>query len=147
MLSRNTNLLSDTMLIKRHLNCPIIIINSYHCSFCTRAKQSINRQISQRLSISSPKRLTIRTTPKSKKNLEILRKNNELQRKQKNRFRKKIDLMRKNMDELQEKIKNTTECSIEQKMNDINCPGYQKTIIKEIFGAAKVVILIMTSKY
>jgi len=51
------------------------------------------------------------------------------------------------MDELQEKIKNTTECNIEQKMNDINCPGYQKTIIKEIFGVAKVVILIMPSKY
>jgi len=25
-------------------------------------------------------------------------------------------------------------------MNDINCPEYQKTIIKEIFGAAKVII-------
>jgi len=141
MFSRNNSLTVDTMLTKRHLNCPITIINSYHCSFCTKAKKSINRQRAQRFSISHPKRIIIKTTPKSKNRLEILRKNNELQRKQKNRFKNKIDIMRKNMDELQEKLKSTTQYSIEQKMNDINCPEYQKTIIKEIFGAAKVIYL------
>ncbi|KAL5239310.1 hypothetical protein ACI65C_006720 [Semiaphis heraclei] len=94
-------------------------------------------------SVSTPKRLIKKTTPKSKKSLEILRKNNERQRNQKNRFRNKIDLMRKNMDESKEKFKSTTQYrqySIEQKMNDINCPEYQKTIIKEIFVAAKAII-------
>lgn len=40
----NNSLTVDSMLTKRHSNCPITIMNSYHCSFCTRAKKSINRQ-------------------------------------------------------------------------------------------------------
>lgn len=94
--SINNSLTVDSMLTKRHSNCPITIKNSYHCSFCTRAKRSINQQRTQRSSISTPKRLIIKTTPKSKKVLKFCEKNNERQRKQKSRFRNKIDLMRKN---------------------------------------------------
>jgi len=87
------------MLIKRHLNCHIIISNGYHCLICARAKKTLKQRKTQLLNNSS-KRATIKKIPKTRKKFELLQKKNELQRKQKNRCLKKIKLLKKDMDEL-----------------------------------------------
>lgn len=127
------------MNIKRHVNCPILISNGFHCLLCARAKKTIKQRKAQLLKRSTPKRVTIKTTPKSKKKLEIIQRRNELQRKQQLRYKNKINLLKQNMDKLQKDFNNMSHNNIEQKLIDMNCSLYQKTIVKEIFYAAKVI--------
>jgi len=77
-------------------------------------------------------------TPKSKKKLSLLQKRNEILRKQKKNCINKIKLLRQNMSELSSKFENVSKESISQKLTEMNCSGYQKTIIEEIVSAAKV---------
>lgn len=131
------------MLIKRHLNCPIIISNGYHCLTCARAKKCLTQRKAQLLKNCPPKRVKIKTTPKTKKKLVLLQKKNELLRKQKNSYKKKINLLTKNIETLKSKFKNMSFNNIEQKLIDMNYPAYQKTIVQEIFNAAKVICLLL----
>lgn len=78
-------------------------------------------------------------TPKSKKKLSLLQKRNELLRKQKKNCINKIKLLKQSMSELLTKFENVSKESITQKLTEMNCSGYQKTIIEEIVSAAKVI--------
>ena len=78
-------------------------------------------------------------TPKSKKKLSLLQKRNELLRKQKKNCINKIKLLKQSMSKLLTKFENVSKESITQKLTEMNCSGYQKTIIEEIVSAAKVI--------
>ncbi|CAH1710606.1 unnamed protein product [Aphis gossypii] len=126
------------MLHKRNLNCSIIIPHGYYCFPCARTRKMLKQRSARLVAQCSPKRVTLKMTPKSKKKLSLLQKRNELLRKQKKNCINKIKLLRQNMSELMSKFENVSKESISQKLTEMNCSGYQKTIIEEIVSAAKI---------
>lgn len=88
--------------------------------------------------LSSPKRILVKTTPKSRKKLVILQNRNNVLRRQKNRFEKQVNSLKKDLLNLQSKYSNISQKTIEEKLVEINCPVNQKTIVQEIFAAAKL---------
>ncbi|XP_050062894.1 uncharacterized protein LOC126552239 [Aphis gossypii] len=137
-LATNNDIIVDTMLHKRNLNCSIIIPHGYYCFPCARTRKMLKQRSARLVAQCSPKRVTLKMTPKSKKKLSLLQKRNELLRKQKKNCINKIKLLRQNMSELMSKFENVSKESISQKLTEMNCSGYQKTIIEEIVSAAKI---------
>lgn len=133
------NIKVDTMLHRRNSNCSIIITHGYHCFPCARTRKMLKQSSARLVAQSSPKRVTLKMTPKSKKKLSLLQKRNELLRKQNKNCLNKIKLLRQKTSELLSKFENISKESITQKLTEMNCSGHQKTIIEEIVSAAKVI--------
>lgn len=127
------------MQMKRHKECLFLISNNLHCLYCARTIRNVKQKQIRSTLLSSPKRISLKTTPKSRKKLIILQKRNNVLRRQKNRFEKQVSSLKKNLLNLQSEYSNISQKSIEEKLIEINCPVNQKIIVQEILSAAKVI--------
>jgi len=81
--------------MKRHTQCLFLISNNLHCSYCARTIRNVKQKQIRSSLLSSPKRISLKATPKSRKKLVMLQKRNNILRRQKNRFEKQVNSLKK----------------------------------------------------
>jgi hypothetical protein len=74
------------MQMKRHKECSFLISNNLHCLYCARTIRNVKQKQIRSTLLSSPKRISLKTTPKSKKKIDNFTKRKQCSQKTKESF-------------------------------------------------------------